>query len=145
MLSDEWIVDVLAALRPITYAKVPVEGRWQQPPYPERTVGGRLVAVLCEDPEVASLVLDRADGTVLYLPADEEPALVNRSLPQLVDASRAYTRAARRARRIDEDDDEALEALAAETAGEIGRIDPEAVRDENQLWAVATEELGYGL
>ncbi|WP_326562151.1 SUKH-4 family immunity protein [Micromonospora sp. NBC_01796] len=136
---------LLAALRPITYAKVPVEGRWLPSPLPERAIGERVVAVLCEDPDVACLVVDRTDGTVLITAGDEAPVLVNRSLDQLVESSRIYSRAARRARRIDEEDDEALEALAVATAEQIGRIDPDAVRDENQLWAAAAEELGYGL
>jgi hypothetical protein len=145
VISDETIMDILAPLRPVTYAKVPVEGRWQQSPFPERTVGDRPVAVLCDDPDVAALVVDRQDGTVLYVAKDETPALVNRSLDQLVESSRVYSRAARRARKIDEDDDEALEALGVETTDHIGRIDPDAVRDENQVWVVAAEELGYGL
>lgn len=145
VISDETIMEALAALRPITYAKVPVEGRWQQSPFPERTVGERLVAVLCDDADVAALVVDRADGSILITTEDGPPALVNRSLGQLVEAARIYSRAARRARRIDEDDDEALEALAVETTDHIGRADPDAVRDENQLWATAAEELGYGL
>ncbi|MEV4627931.1 SUKH-4 family immunity protein [Micromonospora sp. NPDC049523] len=145
MLSDETIMDTLAALRPITYTKVPVEGRWLPSPLPELTIGERVVAVLCEDPDVARLVVDRADGTVLITTEDEPPALVNRSLEKLVEAAGIYSRAKRRARRIDEDDDEALEALAVATADQIGKIDPDAVRDENQLWAVAAEELGYGL
>ncbi|WP_329105215.1 SUKH-4 family immunity protein [Micromonospora sp. NBC_01699] len=138
-------MDLLAPLRPLTYAKVPIEGRWQQSPFPEHTIGERPVAVLCDDPDVATLVVDRVDGTVLFVTKDDVPALVNRSLGQLVESARIYSGAARRARGIDEDDDEALEALAAATTDHIGRIDPDAVRDENQVWAVAAEELGYGL
>ena len=43
------------------------------------------------------------------------------------------------------DDIEVLEAIAARVLAEFTAIDSEAVREENQLWPVAAEQISYGL
>jgi hypothetical protein len=144
-MTDDEIAEALAPLQPINYSKVPVEGRWRrQPPYPDREADGRTLAVLCEDPDVSVVGVDRASGEVWLLLADGELGLVNGSLAALVACSRAYQKAHRQAAK-DPDDDDALEAIAAEALAELGRLDPAAVRDENQAWAAAAEEIEYGM
>ncbi|WP_329045675.1 SUKH-4 family immunity protein [Amycolatopsis sp. NBC_01488] len=140
MLTDQQIDE---ALRAVPRKKVPFEGAWTKAPYPERSHDGRIFAVLVDDPEVEALVVDRATGEVLVL--DGSVALVNRSLGQFAKSATAYVAARKRAKSIDEDDDEALEANGEEALMAIRAIDADAVADENQFWAVAAEELGYGI
>ncbi|MFD1045376.1 SUKH-4 family immunity protein [Kibdelosporangium lantanae] len=140
MLTDQQIDD---ALRAVARKKVPFEGRWTRAPYPERSHDGRTFAVLADDPEIESLVVDRATSEVLVL--DSSLALVNRSLSQFAASAAAYAAAHKRAKSIDEDDDKALEANGEQALRSIRDIDADAVADENQFWAVATEELGYGM
>jgi hypothetical protein len=142
--SDDAIERALARLRPITYQKVPVEGRWREPPFPDRVLDGRTMAVVCEDAGISLLGVDRDGGEVLIVDPDEGAQPVNRSAALLVACAEAFRKARREAKRA-EDDDEELEAIAARTLAAFAEIDPDAVRDENQVWSVAAEELGYGL
>ncbi|WP_345430872.1 SUKH-4 family immunity protein [Actinoallomurus vinaceus] len=144
MESDDAIERALTPLRPITYAKIPVEGRWRKPPFPDHLLDGRTVAVVCEDSGISLLGVDRDGGEVLIVGADEGPRPVNRSAALLVACAEVFRKARREAKRA-EDDDEELEAIAARTLAAFAEIDPHAVRDENQVWSVAAEELGYGL
>lgn len=144
MIGDEEISAGLQPLRPIGYSKVPVEGEWRQAPFAERVLPDRVVAVVCEDPGVAMVTVDRRSGEVLLVGQDGGSQLVNSSVELLVQCAQVYRKARRAARRV-EDDDEALEALAAQTLAEVGRIDAVAVRDENQLWATAIEEIEYDI
>lgn len=122
---------------------MPFEGTWTKAPYPERSHDGRTFAVLVDDPEIEALVVDRATGEVFVL--DGSVGLVNRSLSRFAESAAAYAAARKRAKSIDEDDDEALEANGEQALKAIRAIDADAVADENQFWAVATEELGYGM
>jgi SUKH-4 immunity protein len=142
--SDDAIERSLAPLRPITFRKVPVEGRWRTPPFPDRVIGDRTIAVVCEDPGISALGVDRDGGQVLLVAPDGEPLLVNRSVGRLAACAEVLRGALREARRA-EDDDEELEAIAARTLAAFAEVDPDAVRDENQVWSVAAEELGYGM
>ncbi|WP_433185950.1 SUKH-4 family immunity protein [Actinoallomurus sp. CA-150999] len=144
MESDDAIERALAPLRPITYQKVPVEGRWRKPPFPDHVLDGRTMAVVCEDPGIALLGVDRDGGEVLIVDADEGAQPVNRSAARLVACAEVFRKSCREAKRA-EDDDEELEAIAARTLAAFAEIDPDAVRDENQVWSVAAEELGYGM
>jgi SUKH-4 immunity protein len=144
-MTDDEIAEALAPLQPVNYRKVPVEGKWRkQPPYPDRDADGRTLAVLCEDPEVSVVGVDRATGEVWLLLDDGQLDLVNGSVAALVACSQAYQKARRQAAK-DPDDDDALEAIAAGALAELGRLDPAAVRDENQAWAAAVEEIEYGM
>ncbi|WIY01956.1 SUKH-4 family immunity protein [Amycolatopsis mongoliensis] len=110
--------------------------------YPERSHDGRTLVVLADDPGVEALVVDRATGEVLVL--DGSVTLVNRSLSQFAESAAVYVAARRRAKYLEEDD-EALEANGEEALRSTRAIDADAVADENRFWAVATEELGYGM
>jgi hypothetical protein len=145
MISDDDISAALDPLRPITYAIIPFEGEWLRPPYPDRIVDGRATAVICEEPRISMLVVDRANGEVLAVGPDGETSLVNRSLAQLAACSRAYTRVLDEAEALDEDDTEALARLGAALLATFTAIDPDAVTDGNQLWPFKAEELGYGM
>lgn len=46
---------------------------------------------------------------------------------------------------IDDEDDDAHEENGERALTAIREADRDAVRDENQFWSVATEELGYGM
>jgi len=144
VIGDEEINVGLRPLRPIGYGKVPVEGKWRQAPFADRTVQDRVVAVVCDDPGVAMVVVDRRSGEVLLVEEPGSSMLVNSSVDLLVRCSQAYRKARRAARRVQEDD-EALEALAAQTLAEVERLDAAAVRDEDQLWPSAIEEIEYGI
>lgn len=144
MIGDEQVEAGLAPLRPAGYGKVPVEGRWQRAPFEDRVVQDRPVAVLCIDPGVAQLVVDRGSGEVFLIDEGGSAQLVNSSVGLLVRCSDVYRKARRAARRV-EDDDEALEKLAVRTLAEVEGIDPAAARDENQLWPSAIEEIEYGI
>lgn len=140
VLTDQQIDD---ALRAVARKKVPFEGAWAKAPYPERSHDGRTFAVLADDPEVEALAVDRASGEVVVL--DGSAVLVNRSLSQFAESAAVYVAARKRAKSIDEDDDEALEANGEAALAAIRAIDADAVADENRFWAVAAEELGYGM
>ncbi|GAB3981309.1 SUKH-4 family immunity protein [Actinoallomurus acanthiterrae] len=144
MESDDAIERALAPLRPITYRKIPVEGRWRKPPFPDHVLDGRTMAVVCEDAGISLLGVDRDSGEILIVDPDEGAQLVNRSAALLVACAEVLRKAHREAKRAEDDDDE-LEAIAARTLTAFAEIDPDAVRDENQLWSVAAEELGYGM
>lgn len=144
MMTDPEIAAGLARLRPIGYKQVPVEGTWRQDPFPEREFDGRVLAVVCEDPGISVVAVDRRSGEVWLVAEDGTLDLVSSSLALLEQTSRAYQRACRAARRV-EDDDEALEALAAQTLAEVRLIDAAAVSHENQLWSTAIEEIEYGI
>jgi hypothetical protein len=80
--SDEEIVEASAALAPIGFRKVPVEGRWMKNrPFRERVVGEQTTAVVCEDLDILAVVVDRSSGEVLLVDPDGAIHLVNRSLP----------------------------------------------------------------
>lgn len=140
VLTDQQIDD---ALRAVNRKKVPFEGRWNKVPYPDRSRDGRTFAVLIDDPEVEALAVDRATGELFVL--DDSAALVNKSLAQFAESAAVYVAARKRAKSIDEDDDDALEANGEAALTAIRAIDADAVADENQFWAAATEELGYGM
>jgi hypothetical protein len=82
VIGDEQIDAGLAPLRPVGYAKVPVEGKWRHPPFEERTVGDRLLAVLCTDPGVALPAVDRHSGEVLLI---DDDGSVQQPVPGLSD------------------------------------------------------------
>jgi SUKH-4 immunity protein len=143
MATDEQIEEYLAAL---ALKQVPFEGEWNESPYPDRVIGDRTVAVLVDDPEVQQLVVDRDTGEVLFVEdGSTEPELVNQTLSQFAASAEAYFAGRERATGIDEEDEDALEENGEQTLAAIRALDPEAVRDENQFWAVAAEELGYGM
>lgn len=125
---------------------VPFEGKWHTTPYPEREVAGRTCVILVDDPGIQQLVVSRDNGEVLFAGANSEAAeLVNRSLAQFVPSARIYLDARQRAESIDDEDDDAHEENGERARTAIREADRDAVRDENQFWSVATEELGYGM
>ena len=142
-MSDDAIDQSLGHLRPITRRKVPLEGDWKRPPFTERSTANRRLAVVCEDPKVSELVVDRSTGEVLLgLPGDELQ-LVNRTLKQFVACALAFEEATRVAERAEEGGLD-LPTIGSTLLGQLQQLDEAAVRDENQAWAVAAEELGYG-
>jgi hypothetical protein len=141
--TDLEIGNVLAGL---DVQQVPFEGKWHTTPYPEREVAGRMCAVLVDDPGIQQLVVSRDNGEVLFVAADRVAAeLVNRSLAQFAASARIYLDARQRAESIDDEDDDAHEENGERALTGIRDADRDAVRDENQFWSVATEELGYGM
>jgi hypothetical protein len=143
MFTDQQIED---ALRGVKRKQVPFEGSWTKAPYPERSHDGRTLAVLVDDPNIEVLAVDRETGEVVAVILEESAlTLVNRSLSQFAESAAVYAAARKRAKSIDEDDDDALEANGEQALAAIRAVDPDAVADENQFWAAATEELGYGM
>lgn len=131
----------LGRLREEVRARVPVAGTWTSPPHPVTRREGRDVAVLVED-AVWILGLDRATGALWAFPGDGKPSLVNTSFDAFVACCETYVAT------LDGGDprsDEGERTLAERLLAQLRAIDPAAVADENQLWAVAAEELGYGL
>jgi hypothetical protein len=70
VISDEEIETALSPLRPLTYSKVPIEGQWRRPPFENRQAGERTAAILCTDPGIATLTVDRHSGEVILLDED---------------------------------------------------------------------------
>jgi hypothetical protein len=134
-------------------ASVPYPGSWHAPPFPERTIGGQVFALVAVDPGLSAIGVNLADGSVWLLPEDDEPGLVNASVDAFVACSALYSEAAAEAAEfeadgsdLDSDDDEGDRGDAF-TDALISRFEAvdEAVADENALWPVAAEELGYSI
>jgi hypothetical protein len=142
MATDLEIGNALAGL---DLERVPFEGKWHTAPYPEREVAGRTCAILADDPGVQQLVVSRDKGEVLFAADRDDTHLVNQSLDQFAASARIYLAAKEQAESIDQDDDEALEKNGNRARKAIRKADRKAVRDDNQFWSVATEELGYGM
>jgi hypothetical protein len=143
MTTDQQIADCLA---PLDLAKMPIEGEWRKAPYPHRTVGGRELAVLLDDPGLQALVVDRSTGEVLQVEVEStEFDLVNRTLAQFGESAAIYLDAHWDAESIDEDDDAALAENGEQALAAIRAVDPDAVRYGYLFWAVATENLRYGV
>ncbi len=110
--------------------------------FEERNLSRRTLAVLCDDPGVSALVVDRGSGEALSIDPDSSIVLVNSSLATLIACSTAFQRHTADAHRADS----GRRASAGESLlPEFRRIDPASVDGESQLWAIAAEELGYGL
>jgi hypothetical protein len=146
-MDDETLADALARRSPVPYP-----GRWLSPPFQERIVGDRILALVAVDDGLSAIGVSRSDGAVWLLPDDGEPGLVNTTIDALVACSVAYAEAAAEAARLaaegfsDGDPDEAEDRgdeLTDAVLDRFARIDPAGVADENSLWSVAAEELGY--
>ncbi|WP_405730585.1 SUKH-4 family immunity protein [Streptomyces sp. NBC_01537] len=114
---------------------VPYPGTWAGPPY--RLRAGR--PVIADDPGVTAIVVDRDSGTVLLLDEDGESVL-NSSPAMLVECARRYTAAVP----APDADDDRWEAIGRDLPARIRVIDP-AAADGESFWAVAAEEVGYGM
>ena len=149
MLSDDEIATALDPLRPLGYGKVPIEGSWSAPPFADRVVDDRTMAVVCEDVGISALLVDRGNGQVWIIDPDGSGQLVNRSLQQLVECSRLYQDACREVDSVTAggfvNNEKISRAIAAKARTRFEQVDPDAVRGPNQLWSVFIEELGYGM
>ena len=144
-MTDDAIEAALRTLRPIRRRDVPVEGEWKPPPFADRVVRGRPAAVICEDPGLSAMVVDREDGRVLHLDPDERPWFANSSVAHFVDCRRAWQRAGRAAARAEEgESDETLEEIEERLRAELAAIDPSAA-DQDGIWSVLVEEFSYGM
>ncbi|MDX3659775.1 SUKH-4 family immunity protein [Streptomyces sp. ID05-26A] len=142
MATDLEIGNAVAGL---DVERVPFEGKWHTAPYPEREVAGRTCAILADDPGVQQLVVSRDKGEVWFAADRDDTELVNQSLDQFAASARIYLEAKEQAESTDQDNDKALEKIGNRARKAIRKVDRKAVRDENQFWSVATEELGYGM
>jgi hypothetical protein len=99
------------------------------------------------DPGLSSIVVDRADGTVLLVGPDGEESVINSSPDTLAEFAGRYSAALGAAAVPDEQDeaDEYWESLGEELLERFRGIDPVAVEDAESFWSVAVEELGYGM
>lgn len=86
---------------------VPYPGQWLSPPFAEHRLDDRRFALVARDAGLSAIGVDRSDGTVWFLPEDDEPGLVNSSIDALISCSAAYAAAA-------------AEAAALEAAGLSG-------------------------
>lgn len=151
-MNDAEVASLLAGC-----ARFPYPGMWLDSPFAERTLGGVRYALVSIDPGLSAVVLRRPDGSLWCLPEDGVPQLVNSSIEAFVAFNRAYEEAAADAAAYEGpgdglDDDETVD-LAEQAADSLteallerfGALDAEAVADENSLWHIAAEELGYGM
>ncbi|WP_434740181.1 SUKH-4 family immunity protein [Micromonospora sp. SH-82] len=139
MATDTAAIDSALTLLRETGDTLPYPGTWLSAPRVEET--GTVLAV---DEGLSQLVVDAETGSV-HLVDDEGAELVNSSLAAFVACAEAYRAAQVTAGAIDEEADEELEALGEQLTDRFREIDPPAVADENTLWAIAAEELGYGM
>ncbi|WP_231931932.1 SUKH-4 family immunity protein [Micromonospora echinospora] len=130
--------EIATALIPLTTGEsiVPYPGVWADTPYEVRA--GR--PVIAEDPGLSALVVDRDRGTVLLLDGHGE-SVVNSSLAALAECARRYSAAIR----TSDADDESWIAIGTDLLAQIRIIDPGVADAEDSFWAVAAEELGYGM
>jgi hypothetical protein len=121
---------------------VPYAGEWLSEPYESKT-GRTLIA---EDPGISSIVVDDTSGEVVLVGPDGD-SIINGSLATLVACARLYTVAINT--EVDDDDpdgaDERWEEVGAQLEAAIRAADPVAAGDEESFWAVAAEEVGYGM
>ncbi|WNM29979.1 SUKH-4 family immunity protein [Streptomyces sp. Li-HN-5-11] len=155
-MTDAELASLLAGC-----ARCPYPGAWQTPPLVERGVDGVRYALVAVDPGLSALGVRRADGSLWYLPEDDDPSLVNSGVEMFVAFSRAYEEAAVEAAAYEGpgddlgdglDDTEAVDlaeqaadALTETLLERFEALDAEAVADENSFWHTAAEELGYGM
>jgi hypothetical protein len=146
VLTDDTIEAALGKLRPIRSRHMPVEGEWKRPPFPDRVVNGRATAVICEDPGLSAIVVDREDGRVLQLDPDERPWMMNSSVVQLVACARAYQRALRAAFLAESgESDDAIDEIVERLRAEIAGIDAPSIENENWLWLAIADEFSSGM
>jgi hypothetical protein len=146
VLTDDTIEAALSTVRPIRRQDVPVEGQWKPPPFPDRVIQGHPAAVICDDPGLSAMVVDREDGRVLHLDPDDRPWFANSSVAHFVDCLRAFQRAGRLADRAEAGgSDEALAEIEKRLRAELAAIDPPSIEDENGFWSACAEEFGYGM
>jgi SUKH-4 immunity protein len=149
VLTDDTIEAALGKLRPIRRQDMPVEGEWKRPPFPDRVVKGRATAVICEDPGLSAIVVDRDDGHVLQLDPDERPWMMNSSVAQLVACARAYQRAQRAAFLAEsgesDESDESDEKIEERLRAEIAAIDAPSIENENWIWPAIVQEFSFGM
>jgi SUKH-4 immunity protein len=145
MYTDDAIEAVLGPLRPITYRHVPCAGDWNPPPFDDRVINGRTVAVVCEDPGLQAMVVDREDGRVLHVDPDNRLWLVNASVAHFLACARAHERAVRQADQTDEEDDDAFAALEQRLLADFAEIYAASDEDINWFWLVAVDTLRYGI
>jgi SUKH-4 immunity protein len=146
VLTDDMIEAALGKLRPIRRQHMPVEGEWRRPPFPDRMVNDRVTAVICEDPGLSAIVVDREDGQVLHLDPDERPWMMNSSVGQLVACARAYQRALRAAFLAESgESDDAIEKIEERLRAEIAGIDAPCIENENWIWPVVADEFLNGM
>lgn len=99
------------------------------------------------DEGLSTIVVDRADGTVLLVGPDGEESVVNSSPDALAEFAARYSAALTPAD-VPDDQDEAdafWEAAGEDLLERFRGIDPVAVEDAESFWSVAAEELGYGM
>ncbi|GAA4903163.1 SUKH-4 immunity protein of toxin-antitoxin system [Stackebrandtia albiflava] len=149
-LSD---TDISTALTDDAHLGAPYPGRWNVPPYPDVDLAGGTGAVVADDPGISVLAVDRADGRLLLV-TDDGVHPVNGSLSAFVACAREYLEARDAVTEIEDEgdaewDEDGEEDAVAQIGLDLHRrfeaIDPVAVADENDFWAVAAEELGYGM
>ncbi|MEU5871259.1 SUKH-4 family immunity protein [Glycomyces sp. NPDC047369] len=132
---------------------LPYPGAVQAEPLPRASVGGREFDLIAVDPGLSAIGADRADGSVWLLPEGGDPVPVNASRAQFDACAAIYAEAAAEVERLtaegfgdDEDDEEDPgDAFTEALLERFAAVDPVAVADENGLWSVAAEELGYAL
>jgi SUKH-4 immunity protein len=135
ILTDDAIANVLA---PVVAGElvVPYPGAWARPPYESRA--GR--PVIAHDPGLSAIVVDRDRDTVILMDTNGE-AVLNASLAVFVECARRYTAAIH----TPDADDDSWETIGRELLAQIRAIDPDAADGEDRFWAVAAEEVGYGI
>jgi hypothetical protein len=141
-MDDPQIASALASLPDVT----PLSGEFEAPPFKDRVIGTRVLAVLSDDPGICALLVDRSTGEVVLLDPEGRVQAVNASLPQFVACAQAFERACREADALEAThDDHALDELGHRTRDAFAAIDRSAVASDEQLWSVRAEELGVGL
>ena len=98
------------------------------------------------DDGLSSIVVDRADGTVLLVGRDGDESVVNSSPDALAEFAVRYSAALRPASVPDDADeaDEYWQATGESLLEWFRGVDPVAVDDPDGFWSVAAEEVGYG-
>ena len=98
------------------------------------------------DDGLSSIVVDRADGTVLLVGRDGDESVVNSSPDALAEFAVRYSAALRPASVPDDADeaDEYWQATGESLLEWFRSVDPVAVDDPDGFWSVAAEEVGYG-
>lgn len=95
------------------------------------------------DQGLSSIVVDRADGTVLLVGPDGDETVINSSPDALAEFAALYSAALDAT--PEDPDDEHWEARGEELLERFRGSDPVAVEDAESFWSVAAEELGYGM
>jgi len=132
--------DITAALADVLDGRLPVPypGVWGIGPDGN---GRTRVAV---DEGLSSIVVDRADGTVLLVGPDGEESVVNSSPDVLAEFAERY-RAALASAATPGDTDDHWESVGESLLDQFRAIDPVAVESGESFWSVAADEVGYGL